>query len=250
MPITYEGAVAVDGTGGNVSQSITVPSGAELAIVTESFYDAGAGSGANSVSSCTLDGETATVINNLADTASLNSLYQAWIKDFGTGSVTFVLNRDSDETIAEGGEIYISFWSGVDLTTPIDDSATGRRDTTGSADITLDSASADQVFALHASVFYTGSEDSDISTTAASPTETAVYNGDLGGNSQIVDVSYFTFPTSGSKTFRVATDTYNYSFLQGVVLNVGDAVVITDVDTDETWNDGDTGLVITGTGFV
>lgn len=27
------------------------------------------------------------------------------------------------------------------------------------------------------------------------------------------------------------------------------AVVITDVDTDETWDDGDTGLVITGTGF-
>jgi hypothetical protein len=27
-------------------------------------------------------------------------------------------------------------------------------------------------------------------------------------------------------------------------------ISITDVDTDETWDDGDTGLVITGTGFV
>lgn len=31
---------------------------------------------------------------------------------------------------------------------------------------------------------------------------------------------------------------------------IGDSFVITDVDGDETWNDGDTGLIITGTGFV
>ena len=30
----------------------------------------------------------------------------------------------------------------------------------------------------------------------------------------------------------------------------GTTVIITDVDTDEAWDDGDTGLPITGTGFV
>jgi len=50
-----------------------------------------------------------------------------------------------------------------------------------------------------------------------------------------------TFTLSGSETCESFTL---------VIKPSSSSVVITDVDTDEAWNDGDTGLVITGTGFL
>jgi len=50
------------------------------------------------------------------------------------------------------------------------------------------------------------------------------------------------------QTFGVTT-VYSTDFMQmKIYYSIGPQ--ITDVDTDETWDDGDTGLVITGTGFV
>ena len=59
------------------------------------------------------------------------------------------------------------------------------------------------------------------------------------------------------KSFDTEGYTMNFSAVSGTrdkwpvfLLGQPSSVVVTDVDTDETWQDGDTGLVITGTGFV
>lgn len=51
-------------------------------------------------------------------------------------------------------------------------------------------------------------------------------------------------------THTIGHDTNFTENMMGISLVVNSGISITDVDTDETWGDGDTGLVITGTGFV
>lgn len=68
------------------------------------------------------------------------------------------------------------------------------------------------------------------------------------------------FSTFSGSSYQSVADDLNVSSFSNTYDNdgcgVGFALIeasgpnITDVDTDETWDDGDTGLVITGTGFV
>jgi len=58
--------------------------------------------------------------------------------------------------------------------------------------------------------------------------------------------------TSGDPGVAIFTSSGQETQVRATAWSGGDitGLTITDVDTDETWNDGDTGLVITGTGFV
>ena len=60
------------------------------------------------------------------------------------------------------------------------------------------------------------------------------------------------FATAGSQGTTAATISSSASWVahQFSIVPAATNPVITDVDTDEAWTDGDTGLVITGTGFV
>jgi len=111
-----------------------------------------------------------------------------------------------------------------------------------------------------------GSADQDVTTTSTADDYVAVLmrSSQAGGSIATWDTLSEVFDasttgglnaggagTGGDNTTTVAGDNTNERIYASLVFEAAaGGVTITDVDTDEAWNDGDTGLVITGTGFV
>lgn len=211
MAIAYLGSVKVDATGGNVSTSITVPAGSTFALVKLTYWDNNEG---NLVSSCSLDSQSATEIIDIADSGDIAGRYMSWIKGFGTGSQTFALNYGGGGARSEGGMIYVEFYSGVDTTTPIVDSAHTGAVNFGALSIDLTSNDTGEYFSIHAQRYVADSNAPNIVFDTGG-TETEVYTNELDNN-QRVATSYGTYSSSGTKTTTM--DNEYYSSLMGVVL--------------------------------
>lgn len=69
-------------------------------------------------------------------------------------------------------------------------------------------------------------------------------------SSDAQSTSEVTSPAVGQAHALTAASAESASEVTTPSLIASGSVVVTDVDSDETWDDGDTGLVITGTGFV
>lgn len=79
------------------------------------------------------------------------------------------------------------------------------------------------------------------------------YNGVDGVNKTEIATISGVSPSSGTITVRIrrlSGEDYGYFNAMRITENDAAGPVITDVDGDESWADGATGLVITGTGFV
>ena len=101
-------------------------------------------------------------------------------------------------------------------------------------------------------VMFSGAYNAD-----GNPSTTFTPQGSLTTDATIIDTPEFTAmhccSYEGEDTTPQVnmTDTYaDYGCMAVEVKAAGGSVTVTDVNTTETWTDGDTGLVATGTGFV
>lgn len=214
MPIAPEGTpVVVDCSAGNTTENITVPAGAEIALVQMSYWDAGASAGP--VSACSIGGQgAATPLNINATAAGLSGLFVGVIVLSGSGTQEFALDWTSDEAISEGGYPYISFWSGASDTlreTPQSDRALGG--TTVTATLTTETG---DVCVTHCEAFQTSTIEMILDTITGQGT--SLFDSSDPGGDQVVDVDYFA-RTQASHVITLSN--YAYSSIIGVTLQEG-----------------------------
>lgn len=144
------------------------------------------------------------------------------------------------------GHIYTL--TGVDQSTPVNPTEVEDSEVTQTTWTTANVTSVtDGILLALASVAQVGGHDagSDISG------YTVVQDTDEGGGSWMQGYKLISTGTSENAVFDWNGDSLSGAHgLFGFAPSAGSSVVITDVDGDEEWDDGDASLVITGTGFV
>lgn len=213
----YEGYEVVDADAGNVSVSVTVPSGATGAVVLATQYDGGSG-GVNTVSSFSLGGQTGTIITNEPDTGAPNyfsGIYVGEVSGFSTGSQTFAWNWNSDEAISQNGHITIYFVSDVNTADIVDNVYWDRGNAAAAVSIDVVPAATDQLFLFRSSRYIGGTAAPDIDL-GANGTETEIYANEIQ-NTDRTAASHGTFSSTATQTVNIANE--NYSTLIGVSLN-------------------------------
>ena len=173
MAIAYISSQVITASSGSINQSVTVPAGANYAVI----YYGGWNSTARTVSAMSLGGTSA---SNLYTRATTNDFQDGYIYGVATsaGSKTFILTMSG--SVTEGGVAMLVFLSGVDTSNPFVSSAyqevTSTQVSTMSGSIT---SVADGI----ALSFATGYSDGGALTPTAQSQTTAVssalYNSDL-----------------------------------------------------------------------
>lgn len=215
MAIAYIGYTAHSAFSGDGSDtSVTIPSGATLAVVLEVFWDS-SGSGANILSTVTLDGQSGTFFQQNADGSSspYNSTNGAIITGFTTGaSKTLSWTYNSNEAISEGGRIYVVYFSGAS-STPVTSAVASN--TVGTAtSISLNNTATTQYAVILSNCYEDTGPDPALDEPAGS-TRTVIVDKERT-NKHDIDVTYYTFSSTGSKTYNIATP--YFSAIVGVVL--------------------------------
>ncbi len=208
MAISYKGAASVNAYSGNSSSTVTIPADSTLAVILSSYWDSGTG-GVNGMTSVTLDGQTATEFADVADMVDRNGLYGSIVTGFTTGaSKTLAWTWDSNEAISENGKIYVLFFSGASSTPVASD--TDAAGGSGAPSISLNNTATTQYGVVLAGEY----NNPPNLTQPSGSTRNYVYNNDVANANQ-VDVCYYTYSSTGAKTYDADT---TYSAIVGVIL--------------------------------
>lgn len=185
MAISFIGNTRVDASAGNGSTTITIPTGATEGVLQLSYWDTGSGI----IATATVDSQTVTNDIAVVRSGNNNGVYLGTVTGFTTGaSKTVSWTWGSDQAVSEGGYFYITWWSGVDTTTPLSDSGWDRNTTTTDVSVTVTTA-ANEVVVAHSEAFH---PNNAVLTPDGSPTLNSVYNNDNPNDTQHVDVDYYT----------------------------------------------------------
>ena len=275
----YENA-NFDWNGGSFSRTdVTIPSGATTAFIGFGWYH----TSTVSISAVTLDGQSATQVLNEDNGSGTNSGAVWRVSGFSSGA-----SKTLAATIGGtnyGPDISIVFVSGEDTSTPVSSSVASSTSDTGltatsgaltaaTGDLFLSFFTADNSYTttygsgqteIAGPVSGGNAVELTVSSEAATNGDTQTGTGDYitglflvvaqatGGaltasgtpSSDIITasgVASFRHSASGTPSSDIITASGTAGILS--------SVTITDVNTTESWDDGDTGLVITGTGFV
>lgn len=228
-------------TGGGTGRSITptVPSGAELFYVGQTMDDSGVG---KDFSQATYDSNNMTSVVNSDDNTTDHRPAVIWSYDVSGRTLpeSITVNggiSDTDQSVFSG---IAASGSGI---TQRGSAVTVRGSTAStSAAITIPTTIGDTVLVYLAWDGVTAETDVTKSSGQTLVTGTAGIASMLG--------AFYSFVATGTSTTLTFTKTgSNVYGLVGVALYEGSAVTVTDVDTDETITNGQTGIVITGTNF-
>ena len=214
------------------SVSVTVPSDCTLIIAQWDYYDGGSGGPMTSID---LDSVNFTLPVNEGDSGNNVGLGLGWLLNPATGSQTFAWDWGSGGAKSEGGLITLTYIKDHHATDPIRDTDWDRTNDNIDCSITVTSETTDIVIAQCGSFNTTPTLDG------------TVYINDRIYQSEHYDASQV---TAGASSTTVNMLGEEFSGMVGVSIKEAAGPVITDVDTDEIWDDADTGLIITGTGFV
>lgn len=213
MAIAFLGAVAINASAGDGSTSITIPSGATLAVITSTCWDSGGA--ATPLANVVIDGQNDTGVIALDVGASdENSVYLSWAKNFSTGaSKTVSWTYTVNAAIDEGAGLFITFWSGTDLTNPFADYDSARATGTTGVQVAGLTTPANSVVQTMVQAFG-GTPEMQAD---GAPTINAVYNDDGTGvaSTHAVDIDYFA-RTQATHTIDMTGE--NYSVIIAVAL--------------------------------
>lgn len=214
MAVAFLGSTALDASAGNGSSStVNIPVGATLGVIMSTCWDSGGA--ATPLANVIVDGQSDTGVIGLdVGGSDENSVYLSWVKNFSTGanktvSWTYTVNAAIDE----GAGLYITWWSGVDLTTPFADSDSARATGTTGVQVAGLTTPANSVVQTMAQAFG-GTPEMQADGT---PTINAVYNDDGTGvaSTHAVDIDYFA-RTQATHTIDMTGE--NYSVIIAVAL--------------------------------
>lgn len=212
LPV-YRGSAVINASAGDGSTTVDVPALSEIAIIMCSAFDAGGA--ATPLANVVLDGQNDTsVISQDVGASDENAVYLASIKNFSTGngkSISWTWTTNA--AIDEGGAIYITFWSSVDLTNPFADSDFARATGTTGVQVAGLVCPVNSVVVTMAQAFG-GTPEMQAD---GSPTINAVYNDDGTGvaSTHAVDIDYFS-RTQATHTIDMTGE--NYSVIIAAVL--------------------------------
>ena len=223
MPIAYLGADSINATTGNGSDTgVVIPSGATVCVILQTFYDGGA----TSLSTVTVDGQSATFYQNTSVSGFTSAVNAAIATGFTTGTKTVSWTYNSDQAIDEGGYIYLLFFSGASAT-PVT-TASDAQESSTAVSIAMNNTATTQ-YGIVLGEAFDGSDPAINTPTGSSLT--LVYDRDFQ-NSHETDVGYYTYTTTGSKTYEIANE--NYSSIIGVILEESTGVSVSDVNFNAT----------------
>ena len=112
MAIAYTGSTSIQASSGSVSQSVTVPTGTNYAVI---FYG-GWSSTVRTVSALSLGGVSA---SNLYTRANADDAQDSYLYGVATSEGSKTLALTMSGAMTEGGIVQIAFLSGVDTTNPV-----------------------------------------------------------------------------------------------------------------------------------
>ncbi len=210
--VSYLGNCTLDAGAGDGSGSCTIPSGATLAVIASAAWDSG-GTG-TPLANVSVDGQNdTTVISQDIGALDETATYLGWAKNFTTGAgKTVAWTWTNNETISEGGRIYISFWSGADLTTPFADADFARGQSLTAVQVAGLTTPVDSVVVTQI-MSYSGTPEMSAD---GAPSITSVLDDDAY-QSQISDIDYFA-RTQATHTIDMTNE--NYSVVIAVALAI------------------------------
>jgi hypothetical protein len=212
MAISYKGVTKIDASAGDGSDAaVTIPADSTIAVIMLVCWDSG-GSG-TPLANVVVDSQNDTTVYSVDIGASDEpSIYLGWAKDFSTGSSkTVSWTWTADEAITNGGIMYITWWDGVDTTTPFSDDSYDRAANLLAVSTSVTTA-ANEVVVVHTQKFDTAAAVE--LTVDGSPTITSIYDNETDRNER-VDLDYFT-RTQATHTLDVEEE--NYSSVIAAVL--------------------------------
>jgi hypothetical protein len=218
------------------TQDVTIPSDATAVYFCWAYYDdGGGGDGLSTITLESVSPDQTSELANTTDTAGTG--VAAWYNPTTGANQTFDVSWDAAPD--EGPVCIVVFVKDGD-TTGWRDVDTDQNSAAGGGDavsVTLTTVSGDLVIKF----------DQRFATTVPS-LSSGWTNGQTQANEagESARLSYIEATTT---TQVCDSEDENFSSIVAFSIPPG-GPNITDVDTDEAWDDGDTGLVITGTGFV
>jgi len=213
-------------------QDITVPSDCTAMYMFTSSYSGNSGNG---LSTATLEGVSVDEVSGVTDTETTVSVSVAAWYNPGTGANQTLDISWSAACVTFGPSCIIVFVKDGDTTGWRDVDHEANTATTATS-VTLTTVADDLVIKF---------DRKDL----ASPSLSSGWTNIVAGIE--VDDGTRTSSIVATTTTQVCdSEDESYSGIVAISIPPGPAVVITDINTTESWTDGDIGLVITGTGFV
>jgi hypothetical protein len=119
--IGYDTVAIDDSSSGTKNNTVTIPAGANTALIGISYYYYAQGNPSSLISNVSLDGNSADVVQAQLSAdfvPSYNLLHVSVVQGFSSGDKTLSWDQGS---VGEGTAVIVMFFSGVDGTTPVSD---------------------------------------------------------------------------------------------------------------------------------